>query len=174
MGTTPTMIPLLKDKVDELFLHWFSEVETQNELRKELALIRATNNTKPTPLTLSPSTQAYSTSLNSRPSSPPVPPISPTLTPRSPRRRTSSDLSRKGSRKSLRQKIHDEKTKKIYAGCAKNIKQFYFPFGEPSTVPCEEITDKDIETYFAALKDTSATLHDFKGLMKVHFFCFFV
>lgn len=170
MGTT--MIPLLKDKVDELFLHWFSEIETQNVLRKELEQIRASNGTAiPPPLTLTPLAQTpnsvTNSNMNNRPSSPPVPPGSPTSTPRSPRRRTSSDLSRKGSRKSLRQKVHEEKNKQIYPGCAKNIKQFYFPFGEPKIVVDEEKLLADVQSYFDKQKNNVVTLDGFKNLMKV-------
>ncbi|XP_066922120.1 serine/threonine-protein phosphatase 2A regulatory subunit B'' subunit beta-like [Clytia hemisphaerica] len=164
----PTMIPLLKEKVDELFLHWFSEVETQQNLRKELSNILGTHD-EIVPIStpfLTPSPHGGQTTLISRPSSPPIPPGSPT-TPRSPRRRTGSDLSRKGSRKNPRRRTQEEQKPALYPGCAEKLKPFYFPFGEPRTLENEGNTVNSITTYFDRLKNQTATMDDFPQLMKI-------
>jgi len=125
---TSHLTPLLKAKVDELFLRWFSEPETQIELRKYLAQIRA--DTLPSESLLSAGSSAVN--INSRPSSPPVPPSSPTFkSPRSPRRRSNSTPGRPRSRKNLTPSFVEEKKEDVYAGCAQNLPQFYFPFGRP-------------------------------------------
>ena len=171
----PTMIPLLKEKVDELFLHWFSEVETQQQLRKELNNILG-NNTHEIQAISTPSLASspqggggHQNTLSIRPQSPPIPPGSPTTTPRSPRRRTSSDLSRKGSRRSTSKRTlsHDEQKPAIYPGCAQNLKPFYFPYGEPKKIENEENIINNITNYFARLKNNVATIDDFPQLMKV-------
>ena len=171
----PTMIPLLKEKVDELFLHWFSEVETQQQLRKELNNILGNNTTNETiqavttpSLTSSPQ-GGHQNTLSIRPQSPPIPPGSPTTTPRSPRRRTSSDLSRKGSRRSTSKRTppHDEQKPAIFPGCAQNLKPFYFPYGEPRQLENEENIVNNITGCFARLKNNVATIDDFPQLMKV-------
>jgi len=169
----PTMIPLLKEKVDELFLHWFSEVETQQQLRKELSNIIGTSEEVQVISTpnLHSSPQGQLT-LSTRPSSPPIPPGSPT-TPRSPRRRTSSDLSRKGSRKSLRKKTQGEQKPSIFPGCAKSLKPFYFPYGVPTKTENEENIINNITGYFDRLKNNVAFMKDFPQLMKVIFWCVF-
>lgn len=159
------LTPLLKQKVDELFLHWFSEVETQAQLRKDLAHICGDTfsfDTSPRPSSPTGLSQ-IGLNINARPSSPPIPPGSPTATPRSPRRRTNSTKSKQGSRKSLRQSNYEEKQEKIYAGCAKNIKPFYFPFGEPVN---ESDNMKSVEAVFDGLKDCSASLQDFENIIK--------
>lgn len=168
----PTMIPLLKEKVDELFLHWFSEEETQSQLRKELASILDTGDeipciATPSSQTLSSPTQNSFININTRPNSPPIPPGSPT-TPRSPRRRTGSDISRKGSRKSFKRNIQDVDEKpSIYSGCAKSLKPFYFPYGEPKPIANEDETVKKIQEYFSQLENQVATLKEFLQLMKI-------
>ena len=168
----PTMIPQLKEKVDELFLHWFSEVETQQQLRKELNTILGNTQhheiqavTTPS-LTSSPQ-GGHQNTLSIRPNSPPIHPGSPT-TPRSPRRRTSSDLSHKGSRRSIKRlPPQDEQKPSIYPGCAENLKPFYFPFGEPKKLENEDNIVNNITACFGRLKKNVATLDDFPQLMKV-------
>ena len=166
--------PLLKKKVDELFLHWFSEAETQKQLKKDLATILGgaavtedhERPTSPTGLSL------IGLNTNNRPSSPPIPPSSPT-TPRSPR--VKKQQNRRGSRKSFRQSVLEEKRGQIFPGCAKNIKAFYFPFGEPinndnAVKPLAE-TIENIKNVFTKLPNGLAKLSDFRQLAKV--FCVF-
>ena len=167
------MIPLLKEKVDELFLHWFSEVETQQHLRKDLANILGASNHNEihaisTPCLTSSPQGGHQNTLNTRPNSPPIPPGSPT-TPRSPRRRTSSDLSHKGSRRNTKRAPpqDDQKPAGIYPGCAENIKPFHFPFGEPRELVNEQNVVNNITGFFAKLKNNMATIDDFPQLLKV-------
>ncbi|KAK2154815.1 hypothetical protein LSH36_256g01026 [Paralvinella palmiformis] len=86
--------PVLKDKVDELFMRWLSDQETQHILKKNLQeVIRGE------PITYAlPGLHNNNNVLNSkqqsprlRPGSPSTPPCSPALTsPRSPRRAANS------------------------------------------------------------------------------------
>ena len=162
-----TLTPLLKHKVDELFLHWFSEVSTQKQLRQDLANIRGINISPPhSPRPCSP-TGFASIGVNNRPNSPPIPPGSPTSTPRSPRRRTSSSISRKSSRKSFRQNIHEDRKGQLYPGCAKSLKQFYFPNGEPPIVNNNEDILKSVKNIFDNLIGNIAAFEDFMSITKV-------
>ena len=164
------LTPLLKNKVDELFLHWFSEINTQTQLRKDLAHICGTNDT---PRPCSPPDGLSSISglnINTRPSSPPIPPGSPTTTPRSPRRRTSSNLSRRSSKRSFRLSQKEEKHEKLFPGCAKDLKQFYFPYGEPAVVNTNEDIVKSVKRIFETFPKNVALLKDFGVISKVGLF----
>jgi len=162
------MTPLLKTKVDELFLHWFSDLETQQQLRKDLKSIIGGSHISAQDRPSSPTTNLslIGLNLNARPSSPPIPPSSPT-TPRSPRTRK---ISRKSSKKSLRQSVHEEKRGVIFPGCAKDIKQFYFPYGEPNpinTLPkIKTNTVEAITSIFEKLPNNVANLTVFGKIVK--------
>ncbi|XP_067056210.1 serine/threonine-protein phosphatase 2A regulatory subunit B'' subunit beta-like [Acropora muricata] len=134
--------PILKVKVDELFLRWLSMPDTQRILRNDLnKLIQG----RPlSPRQLSP---VQNTIGGARPISPPAPPTSsPTQllrSPRSPRERTSRKTSSKSPPRSPRLENHDgtkyqmkDKTLvlnnvRIVPGCAAKLPQFYFPLGKP-------------------------------------------
>lgn len=162
---TPTLTPLLKKQVDELFLHWFSQVETQKELRKELAKIRNDQTLvngcpSPTNLAFSPN------SLNSRPQSPPIPPSSPTLTPRSPRRKQSSSFSRRSSQRSVSASTQDESPEQCPGYAKDKIKPFYFPHGVPVATPDSEKVVLAIKLAFRDLNSNMAKFKDFKIVTK--------
>lgn len=162
------MTPLLKKQVDELFLHWFSEVETQKELRRELANIR--NDPSQTIGCSSPTNLAFTgTSSNNRPQSPPIPPSSPTSTPRSPRRKTSNSFTKRSSQRSISLSTQDDDSisEHFYPGYAKDIiKPFYFPYG----LPDEETRNVDkvvvsLKLLFRELDNNVAKVEDFKQVV---------
>ena len=134
--------PILKVKVDELFLRWLSMPETQRILRNDLnKLIQG----RPlSPRQLSP---VQNTIGGARPISPPAPPTSSPSqvlrSPRSPRDRSSRRPGSKSPPRSPRLENH-EGTKylmkdkalvlnnvRIFPGCASNLPQFHFPLGKP-------------------------------------------
>jgi len=163
---TPTLTPLLKKQVDELFLHWFSQVETQKELRKELAGIR----NDPTLLNgcSSPTNLAFTgTHTNNRPHSPPIPPSSPTLTPRSPRRKQSNSVLRRSQQRSVSVSSNQEEpTRQLQPGYAKDkIKPFYFPFGSPATGKVD--TDKVAQSLKAVFQDLGSNVAKFKDSKQI-------
>jgi len=160
---TPTLTPLLKKQVDELFLHWFSQVETQKELRRELANIRndptLLNNGCPSPTNLA----FTGTHTNNRPQSPPIPPSSPTLTPRSPRRKQSHSFIRRSSQRTPSANAHDDSSEKLQPGYAKHIvKPFYFPFGKPSATTNNETKLQSLKQVFRDLGSNVAKFKDFR------------
>ena len=117
-----TLVPLLKSKVDELFLKWLSTDETQRCLQEDLS--RILHGVSPAVF----ETPVISTVVSARQASPPAPP-SATLTARSPR-----------SPKPLRKlnKCHNKPNDSPLAsldvndGCTAAIPRFYFPKGTPS------------------------------------------
>ena len=149
--------PILKVKVDELFLRWLSMPETQRVLRNDLnKLIQG----RP----LSPRQLSHSGSPNSiggatRPISPPAPPTSSPSqslrSPRSPRERCSRRPGSKSPPRSPRLE-NNEGTKypmkdkqlvlnnvRIFAGCAAHLAPFYFPLGKPEdSTKCEVTLEK--------------------------------
>ena len=144
--------PILKVKVDELFLRWLSMPETQRVLRNDLNKLIQGRPLSPRQLTHSPDTIG-----GTRPISPPAPPSSSPLlrSPRSPRERSSRRPGTKSPPRSPRIENH-EGTKnlmkdkalilnnvRIFPGCAANLPRFHFPFGKPddSTV-CEDALRK--------------------------------
>lgn len=151
--------PILKVKVDELFLRWLSMPETQRILRNDLnKLIQG----RPlSPRQLSP---VQNTIGGARPISPPAPPTSsPTQllrSPRSPRERSSRRPRSKSPPRSPRLENH-EGTKYlmkdkalvlnnvgIFPGCAANLPQFYFPLGKPEdSTPGENALSKVTKTF---------------------------
>ncbi|XP_028401292.1 serine/threonine-protein phosphatase 2A regulatory subunit B'' subunit beta-like [Dendronephthya gigantea] len=117
-----TLVPLLKSKVDELFLKWLSTDETQRCLQEDLS--RILHGVSPAVF----ETPVISTVVSARPASPPAPP-SATLTARSPR-----------SPKPVRKlnKCHNKPNDSPLAsldvndGSTAAIPHFYFPKGTPS------------------------------------------
>lgn len=147
--------PILKVKVDELFLRWLSMPETQKVLRNDLNKLIQGRPLSPRQLSHSP---ISNTGGGTRPISPPAPPTSSPSqllrSPRSPRDRSRRPGSKSPPR-SPRLENH-EATKylmkdkalvlnnvRIFPGCAAHLPQFHFPLGRPedSTV-CENALSK--------------------------------
>ncbi|KAM7431836.1 Serine/threonine-protein phosphatase 2A regulatory subunit B'' subunit alpha [Porites harrisoni] len=148
--------PILKVKVDELFLRWLSMPDTQRVLKTDLNKLIQGRPLSPRQLSLS---SVSNTIGGTRPISPPAPPTSSPSqvlrSPRSPRERSSRRPGSKSPPRSPRLENH-EATKylmkdkslvlnnvRIFPGCAASLPQFYFPLGRPedSTV-CENALDK--------------------------------
>ncbi|CAH3107197.1 unnamed protein product [Porites lobata] len=148
--------PILKVKVDELFLRWLSMPDTQRVLKTDLNKLIQGRPLSPRQLSLS---SVSNTVGGTRPISPPAPPTSSPSqvlrSPRSPRERSSRRPGSKSPPRSPRLENH-EATKylmkdkslvlnnvRIFPGCAASLPQFYFPLGRPedSTV-CENALDK--------------------------------
>ncbi|XP_002166391.3 serine/threonine-protein phosphatase 2A regulatory subunit B'' subunit beta isoform X1 [Hydra vulgaris] len=159
-----TMKPLLKQKVDELFLHWFSEVSTQSLLRKELQIIQLNSLSTSIKASSPINNSITGLNLNNRPSSPPIPPNSPTLTPRRSRSKLNSHISA-CPRKSLLKSFHDQTG--FYPGCAKNLKQFFYPFGQPQLNESNALTLKKLNIAFDKFSNNEAYLRDFPTLTKL-------
>lgn len=171
--------PILKVKVDELFLRWLSMPDTQRILRNDLnKLIQG----RPlSPRQLSP---VQNTIGGARPISPPAPPTSsPTQllrSPRSPRERTSRKTSSKSPPRSPRLENHDgtkyqmkDKTLvlnnvRIVPGCAAKLPQFYFPLGKPDDSNSALYDDKlsEVTKVFQRL-DGSVPNGEFGAVAKV-------
>lgn len=135
INMTSTLVPLLKSKVDELFLKWLSSDETQKSLQEDLNRILH----GVSPAAFEP--PAVSTVISSRPASPPAPPT-PALSFRSPR---SPKLTKKLN-KSHSSKLTDISLTSLDGsdGHTAAIPRFYFPRGTPSQ-DTEESDDKIIE-----------------------------
>ncbi|XP_073255527.1 serine/threonine-protein phosphatase 2A regulatory subunit B'' subunit beta-like [Porites lutea] len=148
--------PILKVKVDELFLRWLSMPDTQRVLKTDLNKLIQGRPLSPRQLSLS---SVSNTIGGTRPISPPAPPTSSPSqvlrSPRSPRERSSRRPGSKSPPRSPRLENH-EATKylmkdkslvlnnvRIFPGCASSLPQFYFPLGRPedSTV-CDNALDK--------------------------------
>ena len=140
------LTPVVKAKVDELFLRWLSSKETQKLLCNDLAKVIEGRPVSPRQLSSS------CTLGGNRSTSPPAPPsVSPTplRSPRSPRdsRNTSKRLlgvehtprsPRVEKQEPLKNSMKENELflndKKITAGCAANIPLFYFPNGKPQEI----------------------------------------
>ncbi len=173
-----TLSPLLKLKVDELFLHWLSSPETQNHLRTDFKRITNGDSPPASPYHLSTHGRPGTGSHGIRPVSPPAPPPSsltpPGKSPISPRRRTSSSVStssQHGIRKSGSSKRKSKKSKKcdVLPGCAKNMPQFFYPFGKPSDkADVRKSEMKLVSHVFARVTNGKATCSNFADVVKVY------
>eukprot|EP00794_Sanderia_malayensis_P011219 gene11219-12397_t len=169
-----TLSPLLKVKVDELFLHWLSSPDTQHQLQRDLKKI-SLGYSPPVSPQLSTHAKSNTSCLGLRPISPPAPPplSSPGRSPISPRRRTSSSISshhtpltKKDSarRRSKKAKKNDE----IVPGCARNMPQFFYPFGEPNDgLDIKKTELKIVSHVFAKVTNGKATCSTFTDVVKV-------
>ena len=176
--------PILKVKVDELFLRWLSMPDTQRVLRNDLnKLIQG----RP----LSPRQLSHSSSPNSiggasRPISPPAPPTSSPSqllrSPRSPRERSSRRPGSKSPPRSPRLE-NNEGTKylmkdkqlvlnnvRIFAGCAASVAPFYFPFGKPEDSTNCEVTLERVAKIFK-LYERGIPKEEFGAVAKVLYVC---
>ena len=123
INMTSTLVPLLKSKVDELFLKWLSTDETQKCLQEDLS--RILHGVSPAAF----ETPVISSVVSARPASPPAPPTA-TLNTRSPTR------SPKPARKlnKLHCKSNDCPLTSLDVsdgGPTAAIPRFYFPKGTP-------------------------------------------
>lgn len=176
--------PILKVKVDELFLRWLSMPDTQRVLKTDLNKLIQGRPLSPRQLSLSSVSNAIG---GTRPISPPAPPTSSPSqvlrSPRSPRERSSRRPSSKSPPRSPRLENH-EATKylmkeksfllnnvRIFPGCAASLPQFHFPLGRPedSTV-CENALDK-VKKIFQ-LSEEGLPKEEFGAVAKVIDFVF--
>lgn len=172
------LTPLLKVKTDELFLQWFLDPETQKQLRNDFRKIKNKDSPSSSPI-LQTKGIPNNHLLGARPLSPPsTPPLSstpPGKSPSSPRRRTLSTISttstsdgtssRKGSTKSRSKRA---KKPDIVPGCAKDLPQFYFPFGKPNeNLADEKAKLKFINRVFAKLTNGKATCAQLGDVVEV-------
>ncbi|KAJ7369525.1 Serine/threonine-protein phosphatase 2A regulatory subunit B'' subunit alpha [Desmophyllum pertusum] len=141
--------PILKVKVDELFLRWLSMPETQRVLRNDLNKLIQGRPLSPRQLSHS-GCSPNAIGGASRPISPPAPPTSSPSqllrSPRSPRERSSRRPGSKSPPRSPRLD-NNEGTKypmkdkqlvlnnvRIFAGCAAHLPPFYFPLGSQQKI----------------------------------------
>lgn len=170
--------PILKVKVDELFLRWLSMPETQRVLRNDLNKLIQGRPLSPRQLSPSPN----SIGGTSRPFSPPAPPTSSPSqllrSPRSPRERSSR---RPGSKSPPRSPLleNNEDTKnlmkdkqlvlnnvRIFAGCAASLAPFYFPLGKPEDSTKCEVTLERVAKIFQ-LYERGIPKEEFGAVAKV-------
>ena len=122
VNMTSTLVPLLKSKVDELFLKWLSTDETQKCLQEDLS--RILHGVSPAAF----ETPVISTVVSARPASPPAPPtaILTTRSPRSPKpvRKLNKSHSKPSDSPLASLDVTDRSTAAI--------PHFYFPKGAPS------------------------------------------
>lgn len=121
INMTSTLVPLLKSKVDELFLKWLSTDETQKCLQEDLS--RILHGVSPAVF----ETPVISTVVSARPASPPAPPTA-TLTTRSPR---SPKPAKKLNKSHSKPSDSPLASLDVSDGPPAAIPQFYFPKGTP-------------------------------------------
>ncbi|XP_032229153.2 serine/threonine-protein phosphatase 2A regulatory subunit B'' subunit beta isoform X2 [Nematostella vectensis] len=178
--TRMAVTPLLKAKVDELFLRWLSMPETQKILHEDLERVIEG---RPIAEKTDKNVLSNLTVGSSRSVSPPAPSSSPTpsRSPRSPRdvralRKSgtktppiSPRLERHGSGKNL-MKEHvkiDLNGSEIREGCAANIPQFYFPNGPPPPSGKRlELTFKRVSEVFGVFEGGKAKKEQFSSVTK--------
>ncbi|XP_019629431.1 PREDICTED: serine/threonine-protein phosphatase 2A regulatory subunit B'' subunit beta-like [Branchiostoma belcheri] len=144
------LTPVLKLKVDELFIQWLSDPDTQQDLRETLQHVQLGEGD----LLITSSPQKAGVSPRSlRPASPSTPPASPTpgkmVSPRSPRRRSFKRQLPKTP--PVKEKPKGTPVSSVGA----RIPQFYFPLGRPSP-------NNNIETILQRIKQTFETFKDGK------------
>lgn len=158
--------PILKVKVDELFLRWLSMPETQRVLRNDLNKLIQGRPLSPRQLSSPGSANAIGGA--SRPISPPAPPTSsPNQLLRSPRSPRERSFRRPGSKSPPRSPRleNNEGTKypmkdkhlilnnvRIFQGCAAHLPQFHFPLGKPEDSTSCEIALSKVAQIFKLYK----------------------
>lgn len=173
------LTPIVKAKVDELFLRWLSSKETQKLLLNDLEKViegRPVSPRQPSP---------SCTLGGSRSISPPAPPsVSPTplRSPRSPRdsRNTSKRFigaehpprsPRREKHEPLKNSMKENELflndKKITAGCAVNLPPFYFPNGKPQELADLDVTFTKVAQVFKVFDEGKVTKHQFAAVTKV-------
>lgn len=174
------LTPILKSKVDELFLQWLSLPGTQKVLHDDLNKLLEGRPLSPRQLT--PSLSPGSLSCHNRPISPPAPPASsptPNRSPRSPRDRARRPVSRSPPRSPKIERNEPRNSMKeghlvlnditISPGCASTMPQFYFPFGKPKnpSAPNSELLFKKISQVFNVFDAGKAGKEHFGAVTKV-------
>jgi len=178
IGKMSKLTPLLKAKADELFLQWFLMPETQRQLQSDFYQIRK-HETLPASPSISTKSNSSANVLGTRPASPPAtPPLAvtpPGKSALSPRRRTLSTISQSSQsdgfslrRNSSNSRFIKQKKKGITPGCAKNLPQFFFPFGRPG----DEFVDEKakvrlIGRTFAKVTNGKAALAQFNDIVQI-------
>ena len=171
--------PLLKVKVDELFLHWLSNPETQNQLQNDLKTI-SKGCSQPASPPLSTKGRSNTCLLGIRPVSPPAPPplstTPPGKSPISPRRRGSSSVSASSqigngiARRGSKSRSKKAKKSEITPGCAKNMPQFFFPYGKPDENKSGWKTNMKLcAQIFARVTNGKANCSHFADVVKVKY-----
>ncbi|XP_038050296.1 serine/threonine-protein phosphatase 2A regulatory subunit B'' subunit beta-like isoform X1 [Patiria miniata] len=159
--------PVLKLKVDELFLRWLSEADTQENLRENLKLVARgesvnTNNNASFQYRSgggSPASPLLRIGSPSTPPCSPPPPPAASPSPRSPRRKSSlSRLSNSLSRSQAAKFFRDQRQSQSPA-LKVHVPPFYFPMGRP--VPSEENEEviQRVSQLFASLPEERAYKH---------------
>ncbi|XP_071949420.1 serine/threonine-protein phosphatase 2A regulatory subunit B'' subunit beta-like isoform X1 [Antedon mediterranea] len=145
--------PLLRLKIDELFLRWLSEADTQETLRENLSLIKKGENIDYIPSSAfqykSHGSPASPLLRVSSPTTPPCSPI-PNSTP-SPRRRSTNKLSTSLS-KSLTAKLFEDRKAAESNRQPVNVPQFYFPYGRPVDAGVNEKVLEKVSEVFRSLQ----------------------
>lgn len=177
--------PILKVKVDELFLRWLSIPETQRVLRNDLNKLIQGRPLSPRQLSHS-GCSPNAIGGASRPISPPAPPTSSPSqllrSPRSPRERSSRRPGSKSPPRSPRLD-NNEGTKypmkdkqlvlnnvRIFAGCAAHLPPFYFPLGKPAEDSTKsEVTLDKVAKIFKLFED-GIPKEEFGAVAKVLYF----
>ena len=141
INMTSTLVPLLKSKVDELFLKWLSTDETQKCLQEDLS--RILHGVSPAAF----ETPVISSVVSARPASPPAPPNA-TLNTRSPTR--SPKPTRKLNKSHNKSNDCPLASLDVSDGPTSAIPRFYFPKGTPShnTNKINEKISRKVENIF--------------------------
>lgn len=158
ISMTSTLVPLLKSKVDELFLKWLSTDDTQKCLQEDIDHIL--HGVSPTAF----ETHLVSNVVSARPASPPAPP-SATLCTRSPR---SPKLVRKLNKPHSKPSDPPPASLDVIDGPTAAIPRFYFPKGTPSHSPkqLDEKKSRHVESIFKA--NHWITKKEFSSVTKVY------
>ena len=157
INMTSTLVPLLKSKVDELFLKWLSTDETQKCLQEDLS--RILHGVSPAAF----ETPVISTVVSGRPASPPAPPTA-TLTARSPR---SPKPTRKLNKSHSKPSDSPLASLDVSDGPTAAIPRFYFPKGTPShsSKQQDEKILRQVESIFKV--NQQITVKEFLSVTKV-------
>jgi hypothetical protein len=157
INMTSTLVPLLKSKVDELFLKWLSTDETQKCLQEDLS--RILHGVSPAAF----ETPVISTVVSARPASPPAPPTA-TLTTRSPRSPKPVKKLNKSHSKPIDSPLA---SLDVSDRCTAAIPRFYYPKGTPShsTKQLDEKLSRQVESVFK--KNQRIPMNEFSKVTKV-------
>lgn len=177
--------PVLKVKVDELFLRWLSMPETQRILRNDLNKLIQGRPLSPRQLSHSGLPNSIGIGGATRPISPPAPPTSSPSqllrSPRSPRERCSRRPGSKSPPRSpqlennegIKYPMKDKQlvlnNVRIVPGCAAKLAPFYFPLGKPEDSTKCEVTLEKVARIFK-LYEHGIPKEEFGAVVKVLYF----
>jgi hypothetical protein len=163
INMTSTLVPLLKSKVDELFLKWLTTDETQKCLQEDLS--RILDGVAPAAY----ETPVISTVVSARPASPPAPPTA-ILTARSPRSpKPSRKLNKSHSKLSDTQLTNLD----VIGRSTAAIPPFYFPKGTPciKSKQVDAKISRQVESIFKI--NQQIPMKEFSSVTKVSNFILF-